>query len=256
MSLHRLVRGRPRSLSRTPDETWGLPSAYGTLEVRSLEVLPLRGSREAIGALFVAFDTAREASHASTPRTSTARSGSLLATQTALTLERLRAAENSLEAPLRDSLTAMGNRRKAQAALEVLKAGDAIAVIDLDRFDEVNETYGSAAGDRVLRTMAEFLRNSVREPDEVFRFGGQEFLLVLPSAGDVSDQALQRIHRAWQVQKRVTSFSAGVAIHGEADDSQQTLVRAKVALSAAKREGRDRVVAYRADLESEITQEA
>jgi len=239
---------RPDGISLDPASIQRLATA---LETEALEVLPLRGSREAIGVLFVAFDAPRSASDASTTHTA-----QVLATQTALALERLRTAENALEAPLRDALTAMGNRRKAQAALEVLKEDDAIAVIDLDRFDEVNETYGSAAGDRVLRTMAEFLRNSIREPDEVFRFGGQEFLLVLPGAGSVGSQALQRIHQAWQVQKRVTSFSAGVAIHDEADDAQQTLARAKLALSAAKREGRDRVVPYRAELDAELSEEA
>ncbi len=222
---------------RVPLEPERLAALARALEVPAVEILPVQGSGEPLGAVVVAFPEARPPVDEFTQyvvRT--------LATQAGLGFERLRTAEMLREESLRDPLTEVGNRRRALAALEVLKAGDAVALIDLDHFKKVNDTFGHAAGDKVLRTVAEFLHASVREPDEVFRFGGEEFLIVLAGADAGGLAILERIHTSWRCQERATTFSAGIAVHREDDHFEETLGRADAALYDAKRSGRDRVV--------------
>lgn len=214
---------------------------------RAVEVLALKGSGEPLGLLLVAFDRDREP-----PDEFTASVARTLATQAGLGFERVRLAESLLDASLRDPLTGVGNRRKAMQALELLKEGDVVALIDLDHFKSVNDRYGHAAGDRVLRTLGDYLRSVVRPPDEVFRLGGEEFLIVLSGGGDQGMGALERIHERWRVQKRVTSFSAGLAVRRADEAPDATLARADSALYAAKHAGRDRVVAHRPDLDGTL----
>jgi diguanylate cyclase (GGDEF)-like protein len=168
--------------------------------------------------------------------------GRTLATQAGLGFERVNTAEMLREESLSDPLTAVGNRRRALAALEILKDGDAVALIDLDYFKKVNDTFGHAAGDKILRTVADFLRASVRTPDSVFRYGGEEFLIILSGVGGGGLLILERIHALWQGQKRPATFSAGIAVHRDDDHFEATVARADGALYEAKRSGRDRVL--------------
>jgi diguanylate cyclase (GGDEF)-like protein len=216
------------------------PTASGWLARRigvpALDVLALRGTSGSVGVVLVAHDQrlSQERFIGYLART--------LGTQAGLGFERIRSAQALLDDSLRDPLTGIGNRRKAMARLEMLKEGDSIALIDLDLFKDVNDNYGHAAGDRVLRTLADFLRHSVRGPDEVFRFGGEEFLIVLQGSGESGHLAIDRLLRAWNGQKRVTSFSAGVAIHAALAEAEETVARADAALYEAKRAGRNRVL--------------
>ena len=204
----------------------------------SLQVLPLCGSGEPVGLLLVGFEGATPA-----PDQFTAYVGRTLATQAGLGFERVASAKELLEASLHDPLTGLGNRRGAMQALAGLEAGDSVVIIDLDHFKQVNDSYGHAAGDRVLRALGEFLRSSVREPDQVFRFGGEEFLLILSGGGAGARCAVERIHARWSRQERVTTFSAGLAVHDGRSEPERTVDRADRALYAAKRGGRNRVVA-------------
>ena len=236
---------------RNNDDEASDPTSSGWLARRlgipALEVLALQGTSGAVGAVLVAHEKhfTRERFVGYLART--------LATQAGLGFERIRSAQALLDDSLRDPLTGIGNRRKAMAALELLKEGDSVALIDLDLFKDVNDNYGHAAGDRVLRTLADFLRHSVRGPDEVFRFGGEEFLIVLQGSGNAGWQAVDRLLRAWNGQKRVTTFSAGVALHGHGEDPEQTVARADGALYEAKRGGRNRVMLADADHEAQQT---
>ena len=225
---------------RSGDDSEHDPTASGWLARRlgipALDVLALQGTSGPVGAVLVAREERfkRERFIGYLART--------LGTQAGLGFERIRSAQALLDDSLRDPLTGIGNRRKAMATLELLKEGDAVALIDLDLFKDVNDNYGHAAGDRVLRTLSDFLRHSVRGPDEVFRFGGEEFLIVLQGSGESGHMAVDRLLRAWNGQKRVTSFSAGVALHAEGDDPEETVARADAALYRAKRSGRNRVL--------------
>jgi len=114
-------------------------------------------------------------------------------------------------------------------------------MLDLDHFKRVNDTHGHAAGDDVLRHLGSFLSGSLREGDEVFRMGGEEFLVVLHRAGEGASIAGERLCQGWRLEDPVTTFSAGVAIHAEGLTPEATLERADGALYEAKRAGRDRV---------------
>jgi diguanylate cyclase (GGDEF)-like protein len=138
---------------------------------------------------------------------------------------------------LRDPLTGVGNRRLADHLLAGVTAGDAIAVIDVDHFREVNERLGHAGGDAVLCDVAAYLRASVRGADTVARLGGDEFLVVVRDIGWGAEAAVARLLDHWNDDPRVATFSAGVALH-DGGDPDLTLRRADEALYEAKRAGR------------------
>jgi diguanylate cyclase (GGDEF)-like protein len=221
------------------------------LGMAALSALPLRGSSEALGLALVVHEKPGEP-----PDQFTHYVVRTLSTQAGLGFERVRAARTLLDESLRDPLTGVGNRRAAMSALEGLKAGDVVALIDLDHFKRVNDSYGHAAGDRVLRTLGEFLRSSVRGPDEIFRLGGEEFLVIFGGAQAAGFDAVRRIHDRWRRQERVASFSAGAAVHMAGEAAERTVARADEALYEAKRRGRDRVVADAAGVAEEPGEEA
>ena len=158
------------------------------------------------------------------------------------------------DAAMTDPLTGLGNRR----ALEVLNPVGEYALIslDLDRFKNVNDTFGHAAGDVILRRVAEVFKSSIRTGDSVYRLGGEEFLICLPGAGEESALARAERIRATVKGLDLTGYapgggitvSAGIATSSgvDAGDFAQTLERADGALYDSKEGGRDRItVRYR-----------
>jgi diguanylate cyclase (GGDEF)-like protein/PAS domain S-box-containing protein len=150
---------------------------------------------------------------------------------------------DSERAALTDSLTGVGNRRHADAFLAGVNPGDAVVLVDVDHFKRVNDERGHAAGDRVLRALAEHLARQIRAHDHVARFGGEEFLLVLADGSSTAVAAVERIARAWHEISDGITFSAGVAAHTAGRPVLETLAAADRALYRAKEQGRDRVVA-------------
>jgi diguanylate cyclase (GGDEF)-like protein len=142
----------------------------------------------------------------------------------------------------RDPLTGLGNRLHAADLLSGLQPGDGVLLLDLDRFKQVNDNDGHAAGDAVLRRLGEYLLAALRDQDTA-RYGGEEFLVVLHQAADSSSQVAERLNRGWRASNPRTTLSIGVAVHGAGDDPAETLARADAALYHAKRTGRDRVCA-------------
>ena len=156
-----------------------------------------------------------------------------------------------------DSLTGLPNRGRAAALATraLLLAFDrdeplCIALIDLDRFKAINDRYGHAAGDRVLQEFATVALNSIRATDTLGRWGGEEFLLVLPNTTlDVAVGMLDHLRlqaglimpAAGETDLRV-SISAGLAATGNEPCSLDEIVaRADLALYEAKNAGRDLV---------------
>jgi diguanylate cyclase (GGDEF)-like protein len=170
-----------------------------------------------------------------------------LRVQAGLAIERMRDREQLRESSLHDTLTGLGNRRKADERLSKLSTGDALLLIDLDHFKRINDTQGHAAGDEVLRGLGGFLAESLRESDEAFRFGGEEFLVVLEKAGDGAKIAAERLCEGWRRRDPATTFSAGIAVHTAESAPDETLARADGALYAAKEAGRDRVATAEPD---------
>jgi diguanylate cyclase len=124
-------------------------------------------------------------------------------------------------------------------------------VIDLDHFKSINDTHGHGAGDAVLRHFAALAPRGLRGIDTFGRFGGEEFLIVLPGTGRQGALALaERVRAATEATawpdlppgQRVT-VSIGVATHAKGEDVTNLLHRADQALYQGKHAGRNRVVA-------------
>jgi diguanylate cyclase (GGDEF)-like protein len=145
------------------------------------------------------------------------------------------------EASLVDELTGIGNRRRGMEALERLRPGDAILLLDLDRFKEVNDRHGHAEGDAVLAALGDLLTRSMRRADTVARLGGEEFIVIADQVGGAGWEFANRICEQWRRTAPRTTVSIGVTVHDTDEAATETLARADEALYEAKRTGRDRV---------------
>ena len=154
-----------------------------------------------------------------------------------------------------DVLTFLPNRRKIIVDLqeEVIRSNRykspfSISVLDIDHFKKVNDNYGHATGDEVLRNVAARLREQIRHPDTIGRYGGEEFLIVLPNseikaATEQASRLCERI-RSVRVESngRVLSVTVSIGIAqfkiGQ-ENWEQLLHRADTAMYQAKNNGRD-----------------
>lgn len=161
------------------------------------------------------------------------------------------------EAAMLDPLTGLFNRRDLPRRFEDLAhrardAGSPIAVlvIDVDHFKEINDRYGHDRGDAVLRELAPIMRSALRAGDEIYRIGGEEFLLIASGAsqsdaGVIAEHLRNAVERARPAGVRIT-VSIGVASRlasAPAADRDELIHTADTALYVAKREGRNRVQA-------------
>ncbi|MEQ8504470.1 MAG: PleD family two-component system response regulator [Rhodospirillales bacterium] len=167
--------------------------------------------------------------------------------------------QQHLSMALTDGLTGLHNRRYLESHLDgIAKRADegghglSLVLIDLDHFKRVNDTYGHAAGDEVLKTIARRLLRNVRGFDTAARFGGEEFVIAMPDTPiDVAFTVADRI-RVKISEDPITlpdgsqlsvTLSAGVAESVEPGETPEDLIaRADKALYMAKHDGRDRVV--------------
>lgn len=171
----------------------------------------------------------------------------------------LRLRESLREKSIRDPLTGLFNRRFMEETLtrEIrrairMKAPVGIIIADIDHFKSFNDTYGHDAGDVMLREISRLLANHVRQEDIVCRFGGEEFLLILPGA------SAERVRRRAEILRNdarnqqilyqghpigPVTLSFGCATFPEdGEDSAEVVKTADMRLLQAKREGRDRVI--------------
>jgi len=150
-----------------------------------------------------------------------------------------------------DALTGTPNRFALTAALRHLESRDAgapyaVSVVDIDHFKEVNDTAGHAEGDRVLQHVARVLRDAVGDDGTVYRYGGEEFvILTVGAAAHEAARVAERVRAtvaATPVAGRRLTVSVGVAPHDdEVDDFRRRFEAADTALYHAKAAGRDRV---------------
>lgn len=187
--------------------------------------------------------------------------GVTLAANLALALSNLELRETLKQQAIRDSLTGLFNRRYMEESLErelgrAERRGTSLVVImiDLDHFKQLNDVNGHAAGDAVLRELGAFFQANIRTEDIACRYGGEEFVLILPDttledAGRRADeirQAFRKIDVRYNGQTLdINSMSLGVAAfphHGKSVDD--VLQSADAALYNAKALGRDRVVIF------------
>lgn len=153
-----------------------------------------------------------------------------------------------------DHLTGLANRARTdeQLGIEVRRATArgvpvSLIMLDIDRFKGINDDFGHPVGDEVLVATAGILTAGVRETDLVGRWGGEEFLVVLPATGaDEAAAVAQRLRAAvadyrFPLPRQVTA-SLGVAAYRPGDDVAQLVARADTRLYDAKRQGRNRVI--------------
>jgi diguanylate cyclase (GGDEF)-like protein len=156
-----------------------------------------------------------------------------------------------------DSLTGLSNHRSLMKRLDdevarykKQKSGFSVLVGDVDHFKQYNDAFGHPAGDEVLQTIAEIMRDSTRKVDCCARYGGEEFVIVLPDVAitealDTAEHIRARV-AAKKFNGRKITLSIGVAGFPEAaDDAEAIIAVADEALYQAKREGRDRTVRAR-----------
>lgn len=171
--------------------------------------------------------------------------------------------DSSLEMAVTDQLTGLNNRRfmmgRLKAACDRASRGGpkvAVMISDIDYFKKVNDTYGHDIGDAVLKEFAQRLGSNVRAVDLPCRYGGEEFVVVMPETGlDFARQAAERVRRAicatpfdlpGRSEALAVTVSLGVAEYEDVEETPDKLLKkADEALYRAKQTGRNRVIAAR-----------
>ena len=156
-----------------------------------------------------------------------------------------------------DQLTGSLNRRGMDESLDREIANAlrretplCVALLDLDDFKRINDTHGHATGDEVLVHMVQVIRETLRKLDVIARFGGEEFLVLMPETSPQDAvQIITRVQRELtkrifmhESQRLLITFSAGVAVYQPEESQAELLKRADVALYKAKNAGKNRIV--------------
>jgi diguanylate cyclase (GGDEF)-like protein len=165
-----------------------------------------------------------------------------------------------------DHLTGLLNRRAFMENAQTLrkrlaKRGESVAVLmfDLDHFKSVNDRFGHSAGDEVLRLFARVTKASTRLDDIIGRFGGEEFIAIVPGDIEVAEKIAERVRTAFENagavienQPIAATVSIGAASSYDAAMTVDALIaKADAALYRAKHEGRNRVVSTESESASE-----
>ncbi len=166
---------------------------------------------------------------------------------------------------LTDELTELPNRRAFMQRLDEelqrarrYKSSFCVAMVDLDHFKRINDTYGHSAGDEILRKYANNILSILRRSDMVARYGGEEFAIIFPSASlEEAEQALDKV-RARALKTHIEfnediihapGFSAGLVLCDSTENADALIKRADQMLYAAKEKGRNRIEAENNDKE-------
>uniref|UniRef100_B8J4U6 diguanylate cyclase n=1 Tax=Desulfovibrio desulfuricans (strain ATCC 27774 / DSM 6949 / MB) TaxID=525146 RepID=B8J4U6_DESDA len=155
------------------------------------------------------------------------------------------------ESSLTDALTGLYTRKYLDMVLgrytRLEKKPFCCIMLDVDHFKQINDSFGHLVGDSVLKDVAQVIRRCVREMDTVCRYGGEEFVVLMPgSLLEQAEQAAERIRRAVSgmisgPDSRPVTVSLGCSEYEMDEDALQVLHRADKALYGAKRSGRNRV---------------
>lgn len=160
------------------------------------------------------------------------------------------------ELTITDHMTGLSNRRFMSNLLDHIisdyrRSGEtfSLLMVDLDHFKQVNDKYGHDGGDEVIKSMASVLMNNLRETDFKARWGGEEFLVLLPRTGreealEIGEKLLDLVHRTTVTHNKIDmkyTFSCGIAVNDRRLSSEILLKHADQALYRAKEGGRNRV---------------
>jgi diguanylate cyclase (GGDEF)-like protein len=155
-----------------------------------------------------------------------------------------------------DGLTGLNNHRAFQEKLaeefertQRYKTPTSVLLLDVDKFKTYNDTFGHPEGDLVLKTVSKVLQETARETDTICRYGGEEFVIVLPSTGEQGAIAAAEKFRTaieqqpWRLRTVTASF--GIAtLHADSITARTLVVQADQALYSSKETGRNRVTHY------------
>ncbi len=172
-----------------------------------------------------------------------------LATQAGARIGTVRAFEKTQLQASTDGLTGLNNRRTLETHLRALirdRAQFALAIADLDHFKQLNDKHGHEAGDRALRSFAQTVQRGLRDGDLIARWGGEEFVIVMPGADAqgavaVLERVREALARAHHGGHPVFTASFGVADTTHAATLEQLLQVADTGLYISKDAGRDRI---------------
>lgn len=153
-----------------------------------------------------------------------------------------------------DKLTKLYNRHKTDKVLaksirfaKRYKSKFGVILLDIDNFKSINDNYGHHTGDKVLKELSSLLKSSVRESDTLGRWGGEEFLIIVPNASKKSlitlANNLKEIISSYEFSdvKKVTA-SFGATLYKKSDTSENLIIKVDEALYKAKKRGKNRVV--------------
>jgi diguanylate cyclase (GGDEF)-like protein/PAS domain S-box-containing protein len=177
-------------------------------------------------------------------------------------LQRVESLQEELrEQAIRDSLTGLFNRRyldesfsKKINGMKKTESSLAVIMLDIDHFKSFNDTYGHSAGDELLAMLGELLRNQTRQSDVACRYGGEEFVILLPDTSlEVATKRAEEIRHSFESirvsfegKSLKSTISIGISIYPDHGDQPEALIiQADQALYQAKSSGRNRVVAWR-----------
>jgi len=216
--------------------------------------IPLMGYGDVLGLLTIASDPAASPDAARLATTAQA-----IAEQVALSLSNAKLRQVLRDQSIKDPLTGLFNRRYMEETLgrelvraERQKTSLSLIVLDIDHFKHINDTHGHPAGDSILRKTGHFLGSSVRESDVACRYGGEEFILILPDCP--KEAALAKARELCERTRVLTFPEAGGGVEITASfgvssfpadgiEPQSLIQAADAALYVAKRSGRNRVAA-------------
>ena len=260
-----LRRGQPQSFRR--GEKASACRHIDLTEVTESLCVPFMAQGEALGIVSLQMMAGQEQQELA-PRSSREaerRLAAVLVEQVALALGNLKLRESLRNQSICDPLTGLFNRRYMEESLEREfsranrnKTSVAIIMMDIDHFKRFNDAFGHQAGDTLLRVLGDFLKKNTRGQDIACRYGGEEFALVLTDS--ILAGALQRAEILRQQVQQLSvqyagqllgsiSVSMGVAIFPDHGTTMGDVLRASdQALYRAKREGRDRVSSWTAEL--------
>lgn len=182
--------------------------------------------------------------------------------------DRRRAEETIRHLAYHDTLTDLPNRslfvdRLRQSIARARRTGEMVGVLflDLDHFKDVNDSAGHAEGDMLLRNVATRLKDFLRDGDTLARFGGDEFVLLLPElesvedATNAADRILKAMRKPWRVNGRELHLAASIGITIaplDGEDPETLLRNADTAMYRAKEHGRNSFELYTADMNARI----
>lgn len=238
LALETYTSGMPVFVADAEASGWLLASRHGA---RSVATQPIMLDGRCVGVLMAYWRTPRDELSDRTSRLLV-----LLAHEASTALSRTALVARLAQQSRTDALTGVLNRRALddELHLALLNARQrglpvSVALLDLDHFKAYNDSHGHAAGDQLLKGACAAWSNALRTGDALARFGGEEFVVVLP--GCAASDAAALIDRLRQATPSRQTCSAGVAAWDGAEDASALIERADRALYRAKDEGRDQV---------------